>query len=160
MSDRLAVMAGGLVEQVGTPAEVYDSPSTAYVADFLGSANILDVEIVGPASEGRTSVRLGGVTVQCGNRPPEVGADVRLVVRPERLSLEDPGEASARIPATVARVVYQGPTTDVIVRLATGEELVARQPSERVGQRAPGEEVTVYCREDALRLLPPGALAP
>ena len=157
MSDRLAVMAGGLVEQVGTPAEVYDTPTTAYVADFLGSANILDVEVVGPASEGRTSVRVGGTTVQCGNRPPDVG-EVKLVVRPERLSLEEMTEPSGAIPATVARVVYQGPTTDVIVRLATGEELVVRRPSERAGQHVPGDTVTVHCREDALRLLPPGAL--
>ena len=157
MSDRLAVMAGGLIEQVGTPAEVYDGPATAYVADFLGSANILDVEVVGPASEGRTSVRVGGTTVQCGNRPPDTG-EVKLVVRPERLSLEEPGGTVPSIPATVARVVYQGPTTDIIVRLATGEELVVRQPSERVAHPQPGEAVTVYCREDALRLLPPGAL--
>ncbi|MFM7212891.1 MAG: ABC transporter ATP-binding protein [Actinomycetota bacterium] len=158
MSDRLAVMAGGLVEQVGTPAEVYDSPATAYVADFLGNANVLDVEVAGPAGTGRTTVRLAGQTLTCqGDAGP--GDAVKLVVRPERLRLEGAAGESGAIDGSVSRVVYQGPTTDVHVRLGDGEELVVRLPSERAGQHSTGDVVTVHCQPDALRLLPPGALA-
>ena len=157
MSDRLAVMAGGLIEQVGTPAEVYDSPATAYVADFLGSANILDVEVVGPAGHGRSTVRLGGQTLTCrGDATADTA--VKLVIRPERLMLESTGEEGDAIDASIARIVYQGPTTDIHVRLTTGEELVVRRPSERAGHHAVGESVTVHCRADSLQLLPPGAL--
>jgi spermidine/putrescine transport system ATP-binding protein len=158
MSDRMAVMAGGLIEQIGTPADVYDSPATAYVADFLGSANILDVEVTGPAGDGRTEIRVGGQVLACqGTAAP--GDDVRLVIRPERLMLEVPDSEAAAIHGTIARVVYQGPTTDIIVRLPGDEELVVRRPSERAGQQAAGDQVTVHCRADAMRLLPPGALS-
>jgi len=158
MSDRMAVMAGGLIEQVGTPAEVYDAPATAYVADFLGSANVLGVEVVGPAGEGRTTVRVGGEELTCqGTAAP--GEDMRLVIRPERLLLEATDEESGTLSGTVVRAVYQGATTDIIVALADGSELVVRRPSERAGDHSPGEKVTVRCRADAMRLLPVGALA-
>ena len=155
MSDRMAVMAGGLIEQVGTPAEVYDSPATAYVADFLGSANVLDVEVVGPASEGRTTVRLGTDTLTCRGSGD---GGVKLVMRPERLLLEPSSDESATLAAVIERIVYQGPTTDIIVRLSSGDELVVRRPSESLGAHSAGEAVTVHCRADAMRLLPPGAL--
>ena len=157
MSDRLAVMAGGLIEQVGTPEDVYDAPATAYVADFLGSANILNVEVVGSSSEGRVSFRLGPDVLSCRGEGA-AGSDMRLVVRPERLLLEPTDEEAGTIDGTVTRTVYQGPTTDVLVRLASGDELVVRRPSERAGQHAPGDKVTVHCRPDAMLLRPPGAL--
>ena len=158
MSDRMAVMAGGLIEQVGTPAEVYDSPATAYVADFLGSANVLGVEVVGSAGDGRTTVRVGGETLTCRGAAPAEG-DVRLVIRPERLLLEATDEEAGSLSGTVVRAVYQGATTDIIVALADGSEVVVRRPSERAGHHTPGEQVTVHCRADAMRLLPVGALA-
>ena len=51
MSDRLAVMADGLIEQVGSPTEVYQEPATAYVADFLGISNLLDVDVLSTAAD-------------------------------------------------------------------------------------------------------------
>jgi len=159
MSDRMAVMAGGLIEQVGTPAEIYDAPATAYVADFLGSANVLDVEVVGPAGDGRTTVRVGGETLTCrGVAAPGPGDDIRLVIRPERLLLEATDEEAGSLSGTVVRTVYQGATTDIIVAVADGSELVVRRPSERAGHHTAGEQVTVHCRADAMRLLPVGAL--
>ena len=142
MSDRMAVMAGGLIEQIGPPADVYDSPATAYVADFLGSANVLDVEVAGSAGEGRTTIRVGGETLTCRGSAP-ADSDVRLVIRPERLLLEATDEEAGTLSGTVA----------------DGSELVVRRPSERAGQHAAGDQVTVHCRADAMRLLPVGALA-
>jgi spermidine/putrescine transport system ATP-binding protein len=157
MSDRMAVMAGGLIEQVGTPEDVYDSPATAYVADFLGSANVLAVDVLGAAGEGRTSIRIGGETLTCRGVAAS-GDDVRLVIRPERLLLEATAEESGTLSGTVVRTVYQGATTDIIVALADGSEVVVRRPSERAGHHTSGEGVTVHCRADAMRLLPVGAL--
>ena len=157
MSDRMAVMAGGLIEQIGTPADVYDSPATAYVADFHGSANVLDVEVAGPAGEGRTTIRVGGETLTCRGSAT-ADSDVRLVIRPERLLLESTDEEAGTLSGSVVRAVYQGATTDIIVALDNGSELVVRRPSERAGQHAAGDQVTVHCRADAMRLLPVGAL--
>lgn len=157
MSDRLAVMAGGLIEQIGTPAQVYDAPATAYVADFLGSANVLSVEVVASSESGMVSVRIGSDVLRCRGHA-EAGADMHLVVRPERLLLEPTAEESGAIDGTVTRTVYQGATTDVLVRLSTGDELVVRRPSEHSGHHAAGEKVKVHCRPDAMLLLPPGAM--
>ncbi|MGI9197679.1 MAG: ABC transporter ATP-binding protein [Candidatus Nanopelagicales bacterium] len=157
MSDRLAVMAAGCVEQVGTPVDVYDSPATAYVADFLGSANVVDVEILGSAGEGRATVNLGGARLTC--QATTLDAPAKLVIRPERLLLEPTDEESGQIPGVVERTVYQGATTDIHVRLTDGSFLVVRRPSERAGAHGPGEQVTVHCRADAMRLLPTGALS-
>ena len=145
-------------DRVGTPAEVYDSPATAYVADFLGSANVLPVEVNGAAGDGRTSIRVGGETLTCRG-VAAAGDDVRLVIRPERLLLEATDEEAGTLNGTVVRTVYQGATTDIIVSLANGAELVVRRPSERAGHHTSGESVTVHCRPDAMRLLPVGALA-
>ena len=59
MSNRLAVMDGGHIAQVGTPAQVYEQPATAYVADFLGVANLLDAECTGSPGAGLRSIRMG-----------------------------------------------------------------------------------------------------
>ena len=157
MSDRIAVMAHGLVEQIGTPAEVYEQPATAYVADFLGSANVVDVQVVGAGSDGRTAFRLGDSVLEAGGSPHAVGA-AKLVVRPERLRL-DRVASPGGLAATVERIVYLGATSDVVVRLANNATLVVNQPSEVAREFTTGSAVTVTADPDALRLLPPGALA-
>jgi spermidine/putrescine transport system ATP-binding protein len=132
MSDRLAVMRDGLVEQVGAPEAVYAAPETAYVAGFLGSANVLDVEVLGPDG-GAVSCRLGSLALRA------VGAahtgPGKVIVRPERISL-----ATADTPDTTAvghnafhglvdRVVYLGPTTHVVLRLFDGQSLLVAVPN-------------------------------
>jgi spermidine/putrescine transport system ATP-binding protein len=157
MSDRLAVMASGQVEQVGTPQEVYESPATAYVADFLGSANVLDVPITRTDEPGMVQVRIGSQVVSCPSSLPS-GQVGRLVVRPERLRLDEGAAADHRLHGRVIRTVYQGATIDVRVALEDGSELVVRRPSGSGAGHADGDDVTVYCPVDAARVLPTGAL--
>ncbi|MCX6461556.1 MAG: ABC transporter ATP-binding protein [Actinobacteria bacterium] len=156
MSDRIAVMAEGLVEQVGTPTEVYEEPTTAYVADFLGSANVLEVTAVGPA-EGGTAFRIGDDVLTAGGASHEPGS-AKLVVRPERLRLEVPGATGQSLPGTVERVVYLGANSDVVVRLSDGGRLVVNAPAEVARAHQAGDAVAVIAPPEALRLLPPGAL--
>lgn len=157
MSNRMAVMAGGHVEQVGTPQEVYEFPATAYVADFLGSANVIEAEITRSAGSSLMEVRIGDQVITC---PGSLGAGEvgRLVVRPERLRLEPGSESDHRLPGRVVRTIYQGATIDVIVDLAGQAQVVVRRPSDLSVQHADGDAVTVYCPVDAARVLPPGAL--
>jgi spermidine/putrescine transport system ATP-binding protein len=174
MSDRLAVMAGGLVEQVGTPSEVYEQPATAYVADFLGSANVIDVEVL-PAAEqgpddGLTAFRLGERVLRAAG-PKHAPGPAKLVVRPERLAVlphgtgpdagpEGADGAADGVTGLVDRVVYRGPTADVAVRLPSGAAVVVTLSSDASGGLAHGSPVTVRLRPEALRLLPPGGAGP
>jgi spermidine/putrescine transport system ATP-binding protein len=127
MSDRLAVMRDGRVEQLGPPEAVYAAPETAYVAGFLGSANVLDVEVLG-TDGGEVTARLGGL----GLRAVGSGQPGRrtVVVRPERITLE-PADAAGPVPeghnaftGLVDRVVYLGPATHLVVRLPDGQALL------------------------------------
>jgi len=109
MSDRMAVMMNGKIEQLGSPVEVYERPATEFVAGFIGISNMLE--------------RNG----------------VRFVVRPEKLRMLDDGLEAARGMAveegTVEQVVYVGMSTRFIVRLDRGEQLVAvRQNMDAPGQ--------------------------
>jgi spermidine/putrescine transport system ATP-binding protein len=132
MSDRLAVMRDGLVEQIGAPETVYAAPESAYVAGFLGSANVLDVTVHGPGG-GAVECRLGSLVLHAtGTATSGAG---KVIVRPERISL-----ATADSPDTtpaghnafhglVDRVVYLGPTTHVVLRLADGQTLLVAVPN-------------------------------
>jgi spermidine/putrescine transport system ATP-binding protein len=126
MSDRLAVMDGGHIAQVGTPEQVYEQPATAYVADFLGVANLLDAECVGSPGDGVRSIRLGSFDLQASGGT--ANGPVRLVIRPERvrvLGADDGPSEDNCVPAMVERVVYVGSVTQVYLRLTNGASLQA-----------------------------------
>jgi spermidine/putrescine transport system ATP-binding protein len=129
MSDRLAVMQEGRIEQLGSPREVYEEPATAFVADFLGVSNLM------PGTG--------------------EGGDVRLTIRPERVEIEPAGsDGPNRLPATIGELVYLGSTTQVLARTATGAMVQALLAN--TGQPLPfarGDSVTAHLPADALRVL-------
>ena len=151
MSDRLAVMDDGHVEQIGTPDEVYEEPHTAYVADFLGVANLLDAEC------DRGTVDLGAFRLAATAGDAGCTGSVKVVIRPERVRVAV-GEPSGDncVPAMVERLVYVGPTTQVHLRLPHGaplQAMVANQDG-RPDWEA-GTPVAVTLPPDALRVLAP-----
>jgi spermidine/putrescine transport system ATP-binding protein len=95
MSDRLAVMRHGKIDQIGPPEAVYESPATEFVAGFLGASNMLDGEVTG-ASNGQTTIALatgGSVTTKTDSVPPGI-SKVRVGVRPEKITIV-PAEGEA-----------------------------------------------------------------
>ena len=154
MSDRIAVMNAGRIAQIGTPPEVYESPADAYVADFLGAANLLQV-VAERVPGGASSLKLGDIALATSNEvPAEPGASAQAVIRPERVRVEEHGSAGAnRVPALVERVVYLGAATQAHLRLATGESLQAVVPNEDAAGWSQGTPVHVYLPADALRVL-------
>src|SRR5437763_514442 len=119
MSDRLAVMSNGHVEQVGAPREVYEEPATAYVADFLGVSNLMSATVEGPADGGRCRVRLGSFVLEAGQGAVGATGEVKVTIRPERVGLDPHGTAGDnRVPGMVERLVYLGNSTQLIVRTA------------------------------------------
>ena len=161
MSDRLAVMRDGLVEQVGAPETVYAAPESAYVAGFLGSANVLDVEVLGPDADAVTC-RLGSLALRAvGTAVPGAG---KVIVRPERIALAT-ADSTDTTPighnafhGLVDHVVYLGPTTHVVVRLSDGQTLLSAVPNAigpASGWYQPGAPVSAHVHPEACRLLPP-----
>jgi len=160
MSDRLAVMHAGRIAQIGTPREVYEEPADAYVADFLGAANLIEVHIQQSGERSRDSastLSLGDIilttSVAAWAAP---GAKAQAVIRPERVRVEEHGsDGQNRVPAMVERVVYLGAATQVMLRLATGESLQAVVPNDADSASwAQGTPVHVHLPADALRVLP------
>jgi len=158
MSDRLAVMNGGHIEQVGAPQDVYEDPETLYVADFLGVSNLMQATIVN-AGTSACHVALEGYELETRGTDRDVTGEAKIVIRPERIELEEHGSPSGpnRIPGMVERVVYVGSTIQVIVRGATGEALQALV--QNTGGGIPYEQgtpVQLHLPVDALRVLPSG----
>jgi spermidine/putrescine transport system ATP-binding protein len=157
MSDRLAVMHAGRIAQIGTPQEVYEEPADAYVADFLGAANLLEILVSERTGDSASTLALGGSVLTTSVEVPAApGAKAQAVIRPERVRVEAHGSAGPnRVPAMVERVVYLGAATQVMLRLATGESLQAVVPNDAESAGwAQGTPVHAYLPADALRVLP------
>jgi spermidine/putrescine transport system ATP-binding protein len=154
MSDRMAVMSHGVVEQIGTPREVYDAPTTEFVADFLGISNLLSVEAVSGGAD-ECVLRLGEFTLTARGGETRARGVAKCVVRPERVTLE-PADATGenRVPGMVERLVYLGSATRANVRLATGQTLQSLIPSDgRPVAFEQGSAVQVELPADALRVV-------
>jgi len=157
MSDRLAVMSAGRIVQIGTPRQVYEEPADTYVADFLGAANLMEIDVVSAGAP--CSLRLGdwALTSQRCEAAATGGAPFRAhaVIRPERVRIEEHGSAGEnRVPAMVERVMFLGAATQVMLRLAPGVPLQALMQND--GERpdlAQGTPVHAYLPPDALRVL-------
>jgi spermidine/putrescine transport system ATP-binding protein len=155
MSDRIAVMSQGRVEQVGPPKEIYEEPATAYVADFLGVSNLMEATASGAGTDG-CRVALGEFELIAGQGDLSAVGRAKITIRPERVGLEAQGTSGEnRIPAMVERVVYVGSVLQVIANLAPGERIQAWIQNE--GGALPyesGAPVTVHFPREALRVLP------
>jgi ABC-type Fe3+/spermidine/putrescine transport system ATPase subunit len=106
------VLSQGRIEQVGTPSEIYERPATAFVADFIGSSNILTARVCAPGSGAGTTVETEhGLTLSIPRVPDATGAAVTLLLRPERFQMAGSGGGSAaanRFTARVRDVTYLG----------------------------------------------------
>jgi spermidine/putrescine transport system ATP-binding protein len=147
-SDRIAVMNGGVVEQCGTPEEVYEHPTRTFVAGFIGISNLMEGTVEGG------SVRLAGGAA-CSAPVPEdcaEGATVHLSVRPEKIWLDEHEDGMVLLEGTVAERVYVGTTTQVIIELSPGARVVALEQNthrSRADNRWEiGEKVTLGWRPE------------
>ncbi len=163
MSDRIAVMNAGNVEQIGTPTEIYDRPSSVFVAGFIGQANLWHGRQTGRANRDYVEVDVLGTTLRArpGDTTIEQGGQATLMVRPERVrvSLERPAGldtgAVAAVPATVTDLVFQGPVVRLSLAGADGSGIVAHIGAEQdLPLLRPGDQVFVCWSPDASLVLP------
>lgn len=131
MSNRIAVLSAGQIVQEGTPLEIYQHPTSRFVADFVGSTNFLEAEAVQPEADGRFTLRSGvGVltaAVPEGTRP---GDRLTLCVRPEniRVFTHDPARPNI-LPGTIEQVMFLGEQLDCRVRVGQQSVLVRQHPT-------------------------------
>ncbi|HEX2393197.1 MAG TPA: ABC transporter ATP-binding protein [Solirubrobacterales bacterium] len=142
MSDRIAVMNRGRVEQVAAPEEVYDRPTTTFVAGFIGVSNLMPGSVASPGQ-----VRLdSGLEVAADTGSLPVGEGCAAVVRPEKLRIELAGEGSGsanglpRVEGVVESSLYLGTATQIAVDLGGGVRMTVLVPNadEAERQRLPG----------------------
>ena len=93
MADRIVVMNHGVIEQVGSPTDIYREPATVFVADFIGTMNFLAAEVVGDAGAGDRGIRAGGLALACDASGCADGERVTAAIRPEDIALLDSGSA-------------------------------------------------------------------
>jgi spermidine/putrescine transport system ATP-binding protein len=153
MSDRIAVMNGGVVEQLATPRELYQRPATAFVAGFIGTSNLIQLR-VDRRADAMLAMELGDgeriLAVDPGGST--LAEHATITVRPEWIKLAN-GAAEDRasyVGGTVIDVVYLGSITQLIVVLRTGERLTVHRLNDEVGaiDPRPGEPVMLRWAAD------------
>ena len=152
MSDRIAVIDGGKLQQVGNARDIYEEPDNKFVANFIGETNLIDVTVSG-IENGKATLSLpGGIAFAC---PAAEGAHQgagHLSVRPERVTLTD--AASGLLTGTVTRLIYLGTDMQVDITLDDDEIVTARvQNSQSASIPNAGERVGLNFDPDAARLL-------
>ncbi len=152
ISDRIAVMNNGTLQQVGTPMEIYESPATRFVAGFIGLSNMIEGELRNGACRmaGGLELKLNGAC------PPQDTGRIVVSVRPESIRVIEPGDARARSEATnllsarIRTVEYLGSVRRIVAECANG--LAFTVDSQGEGTAGPGEGAEVVLQIPAAKL--------
>jgi len=154
MSDRLAVMSDGQVQQIGTAKEIYEAPRNRFVADFIGETNLLDVTVKGQENglaicEGPDGVSFAVVP----EREPVPGSAGHISIRPEHIRVTKLN--GGNFTGFVERLVYLGTDTQHLIRLKDGTQVIARTQNEMGADESfgPGDEVELSVKPGVGRLL-------
>jgi spermidine/putrescine ABC transporter ATP-binding subunit len=159
MSDRIAVMHDGRLQQFGRPEEIYESPRNRFVADFIGVCNFLECRVSGRGGRGIVVLLENGTSalasLPSGTSAPADDTRVVTAIRPEKLVLNAP-ERGAMLQARLEEVVYVGTAIHYHLRTLAGTRLVAYRQNGTAAPPGltPGANVAVSWDRDALRLLP------
>jgi spermidine/putrescine transport system ATP-binding protein len=155
MSDLIAVMKDGLIQQLGNPVTLYKTPVNKFVADFIGESNFINgtVEFV---KGGKASVMVGGEPVEVGNGEGNLkaGEAVTFTIRPEKIDLSKAGTGGPS--GTIQDRVYIGTDTRYLVALISGETVIVRIQNgcgSEAGEFAKGERVVIHWSPEDARML-------
>ncbi len=150
VSDRIIVMSNARIAQQGAPRELYEQPANAFVADFIGDANLVDVTVRSVA-DGRAEVGIGPAALSLPARGLGPGP-ARVAIRPESLLLGPAGEAGA-LPGTIRKCAYLGNHLDILVETEVGELFVVQYGARDLLE--PGSPVAVSFATSGVTLIPP-----
>ena len=148
LSDRIAVMSRGRIEQLGAPRDIYEHPATRFVADFIGASTVLQGRAV---AADRVSLASGS-TLRVAARALAPGGDVELAIRPERVKLVT-GPGDNVLEARVDGLVYQGAQTEVAARLQDGQRVLVFVTEPVPVPLAVGQPIRLHLPADAFMVL-------
>jgi len=156
MSDRIAVMSEGVVEQVGTPEDVYHRPASLFVAGFIGSANVLPgIACDLDGDDVVVKLECGPIVRAAAGRAPAIGDPVSVMIRPERLQVAvAPGADGCSLDGVIRELIFQGASARLQLELSDGTEIVTHvDPDDDLPFLRPGERVNVTWNSGAAYLL-------
>jgi spermidine/putrescine ABC transporter ATP-binding subunit len=152
MSDRVALMNRGTIAQIGTAADLYERPTTRFVAEFIGESNVVE----GRIDEGPSFVSAGGARFPLAPGPDVgcPGQPALMVVRPEKLSLASFADTPGTLPGVVSSLVYVGDCTRYLIDVEGAVRLVVKVQNRRTSEHArQGERVGLRLDPADVRLL-------
>ncbi|HRY54497.1 MAG TPA: ABC transporter ATP-binding protein [Spirochaetia bacterium] len=171
ISDRIAVVSGGRIQQVGSPWEVYKDPANLFVASFVGKVNLLDGELAGPSASGPGlgAFRSGGLELAVQAPPGAEGRPLRAAFRPEDAD-ENPAPGSPNaLRGRVAASSFLGSVASYEVEIGGSRIVVERHGPAALGASGPGtelafalppERILLFDPASGSRLRPEGAASP
>ena len=158
MSDRIAVMKDGLIQQLGEPITLYEKPANRFVADFIGESNLIRSKVES-VSDGIITLRVGEerVNASAGDSRPTSEQEVFIAVRPEKILLVPDDESPAKyLTGVVTQVIYIGTDTRYLVNLFSGEPITVRvqnRSGRALDQFKRGDQVKILWNPDDARTL-------
>ncbi len=163
MSDRIALVHSGRIEQLGSVEEIYERPVTSYAADFIGESNLFEGPVVRGAGMARVHAPDAELSIPTHSTLGEATHGA-LLVRPEKLQVcgvddELPTGDKDVVPATVTNVTYLGSATRVDALTASGKHLVARVSADLAGRLRPTDQIKVCWNPRDAWLIPQAAAA-
>ena len=146
MSDRIAIMNGGILEQIGTPQEIYEKPKTKFVADFIGESNILE-GVVNEINDDILTIATESGFVKVKGQNFKVGESIYICIRPENMKFSSTSVKGFSLVGSVKEHIYTGSLIKTIVVLSNGLEIkVNRFPNDKdIKER---EVLYLYFEED------------
>jgi spermidine/putrescine transport system ATP-binding protein len=157
MSDRIAVMSNGEVQQIGTATDIYDHPVNHFVANFIGEANILKAKVSKSDKNSITAILAanGGKVTITSDIDMKKGQNISVMIRPERIQIGKTSRAKSALNGVIQGISYLGTDTQLQVILDDGESIIARQQNS-IDAGTPlnkGDKVSVTIPQHALRVL-------
>ena len=154
MSDRIAVMHDGVLEQLDVPMEIYEHPKTKFVAGFIGESNIFDGKVTDKKDNVLTVQTEAGMMQVCG-ADFEVGEEMHVAIRPEYMDVSKTPVEGFDLPGTVKDFIYQGTVVKTALDIKNGQEIKYSR-FEQDTDIAEGNQVYVYWRPEKAVAIRPG----
>ncbi|MGB0563841.1 MAG: ABC transporter ATP-binding protein [Spirulinaceae cyanobacterium] len=163
MSDRIAVLSAGQVQQVGNPIEIYEHPNCRFVADFIGESNFLVGQVIEQEAGGIIVLVDGELPIAIpGQTEFPIGKVVTLVIRPEKITAhpQTPTDEAGLL-GTIQEIVYLGTTTRLMIQLTAQSQLIVRQQNlnrTQVTAFEVGEQIRLRINPDNFQVLDEGTI--